>query len=140
MVFQSLTHFTAESTEAMEIECLAQGRHKVMQSRFETLIAVSRNQHLAHILPTYVCYLWLSGNSPLSVVLWPWMCIGAGRLSQCVCSLCPSGTKLNSSHTVYFGCLHGYMRTRRESFITRRYGYVIHTVMVLSSLHCIVSH
>ena len=36
------THFTAESTEAMQIKCLAQG-HNILMSGFEQSTSVSRN-------------------------------------------------------------------------------------------------
>ena len=49
MVFQPRTHFTAESTEAMRIKCLAHGHNILMQTGFNLLISVSRNQHLSHM-------------------------------------------------------------------------------------------
>ena len=49
MVFTSFAHFTTESTEAMQIKCLAQGHNILMKPEFEPPIAVSRNQHLNHM-------------------------------------------------------------------------------------------
>ena len=43
------THFSADSTEAIRIKCLAQGRNILMQSGFEPSIAVSRNRQLSHM-------------------------------------------------------------------------------------------
>ena len=51
-VFQCGTHFTAESTEAMRIKCLAQGHNILMQSEFEPSIAVFRNRHLTRMTNT----------------------------------------------------------------------------------------
>ena len=45
-VFQSGTYLTAESTEAMQITCLAQGHRLLMQPLFEPLISVSINRYL----------------------------------------------------------------------------------------------
>ena len=42
------THFTAESTEATQIKCLAQGR-KIMMLVFEPSASVSRNLHSNHM-------------------------------------------------------------------------------------------
>ena len=42
------THFTAESTEAMWIKCLAQG-HDILMSGFEQLTSVARNRHSNHM-------------------------------------------------------------------------------------------
>ena len=42
------THFTTESTEAMRIKCLAQGRNILMPG-FEPSTSVSRNQHSNHM-------------------------------------------------------------------------------------------
>ena len=39
------TRFSAESTEAMRIKCVAQGHNILMQPRFEPSIVVSRNLH-----------------------------------------------------------------------------------------------
>ena len=38
------THFTAESTEAMQIMCLAQG-HNILMSGFEQSTSISGNRH-----------------------------------------------------------------------------------------------
>ena len=43
------THFTAESTEAMWIKCLALGQNTLMLLGFELSITVSRNRHLNHM-------------------------------------------------------------------------------------------
>ena len=42
------THFTAESTEAMRIKCLAQG-YNVLLPGFKTSNSVSRNKHPEHM-------------------------------------------------------------------------------------------
>ena len=50
-------HFTAESTEAMRIKCLAQG-HSILMPGSST--SVFRNQHSNHttnLLLTYICNL-----------------------------------------------------------------------------------
>ena len=52
-IFPSGNHLSAESTEAMWIKCLAQG-HMLMQPRVETLIAVSRIQHLTLMTNIYM--------------------------------------------------------------------------------------
>ena len=49
MVFPPVTHFTAESTEAMQIMCLAHGHGILMHPVFEPSIAESRNRHLSHM-------------------------------------------------------------------------------------------
>ena len=46
MVFPSGTHFSAESTEAMQIKCFAQEFNVPMQPRFEPLITASRERHV----------------------------------------------------------------------------------------------
>ena len=50
MVFPSGIHFTAESTEAVKIECLDQGHDALMQPGFQLSIAVSGNRHLNHMI------------------------------------------------------------------------------------------
>ena len=42
------THFTAESTEAMRIKCLAQG-HNILMPEFEPSTPVSRNRHSIYL-------------------------------------------------------------------------------------------
>ena len=42
------THFTAESTEAMQIKCLAQG-HDILMPEFAPSASVSRNRHSNHM-------------------------------------------------------------------------------------------
>ena len=42
------THLTAESTEAMQIKCLAQG-HNILMPGFEPSTSVSRNRHSNHL-------------------------------------------------------------------------------------------
>ena len=48
-VFPSGIHFTAESTEAMQIKRLAQGNSISMLPGFQPAIAVSRNRHFTNI-------------------------------------------------------------------------------------------
>ena len=43
------THFTAESTEAMQTKCLAQGHNILMLPGFEPSTSVSRNGHPNHM-------------------------------------------------------------------------------------------
>ena len=43
------THFTAESTEAMRIKCLAQG-HNILMPGFEPPTSVSSNRHPNHMV------------------------------------------------------------------------------------------
>ena len=45
------THFTAESTEAMPIKCLAQG-HNILMPGLEPSTPVSRNRHSNHMTNT----------------------------------------------------------------------------------------
>ena len=47
-VYPPGTHFTAESTEAMQIMCLAQ-EHNILMPVFEPSTSVSRNWHSNHI-------------------------------------------------------------------------------------------
>ena len=42
------SHFTAESTEAMRIKCIAQG-HNILMPGFELSASVSRNLHYDHM-------------------------------------------------------------------------------------------
>ena len=42
------THFTGESTEAMQIKCLAQG-HNILMPGYKPSTSVSRNQHSYHM-------------------------------------------------------------------------------------------
>ena len=41
------THLLAESTDAIQTKCLAQGYNILMQPGFEPSIAIFRNRHLA---------------------------------------------------------------------------------------------
>ena len=42
------THFTAESTEAIRVKCLAQGRN-ILMPEFEPSTPVSRSRHFNHM-------------------------------------------------------------------------------------------
>ena len=48
-VFQPGPHLTAESTEAIQMKCLAQGHIILMQTRFGPSIPVYINRHLTHM-------------------------------------------------------------------------------------------
>ena len=58
-VFPFGTHFTLEYTEAMQINCLAQGCNILMQPVFELSIAVSRSTYLTHMNNTLTTSLYL---------------------------------------------------------------------------------
>ena len=56
MVSPHGTHFISESTEAMQIKCLAQGHNILMQPALEPSIAVFRNQNLNHMTNMLINY------------------------------------------------------------------------------------
>ena len=90
---QSGTHFIAESTEAMQIKCLAQGRD-ILMSGFEQSTSVARNRHypLFTLLPSlcsvtsvhhHVSRL-LATVVVVSVIFWHKVCVMDGEAVKIV--------------------------------------------------------
>ena len=59
MVFQPGTHFTAESTEAMRIECLAHGHSILTQAGFEPSTSVSIDRYLSNMTNMLSMYKYI---------------------------------------------------------------------------------
>ena len=68
------THFTAESTEAIRIKCLAQG-HNILMPRFDTSTSISRSWNSNH-MTSMLCQIQVNGKCPCesSVKLTGWQC------------------------------------------------------------------
>ena len=68
------TYFTAKSTEAMRIKCLAQGHNILMLLGFDPSISVPRNRHHTHMnnMLKNVCIHYKDGKMLQSRIMEQW--------------------------------------------------------------------